>query len=278
MAVSSFISEVWAASILENFKLTEVIAPTVARTYEGDASQQGNVVHITSFSTPTIVDYAVGTSGARTIDPQDLTDTSQDLLIDQERAFSFFVDDIDRRQAAGSMEPVSRDAAGGLVETYETFLADAMLAGGTDIDGGVATTVTTGNEAFDKVLELRTALSDLKVPPGERTLIVNPGYAQLLLGADSKLTNVDMSGAAQGLRDATLGRLLGFHVMETALLSPGRACAVGYHRSAAGFVSQLTAVEALRSPVKIADIIRGLNVYGGKVLRPTAIQYWRAAP
>lgn len=274
MAVENYIPELWSASILENFKETEIIAPTVSRDYEGEA-QRGNVVRITSFTTPTIVDYATGTDGARTINPEELNDSSQHLPIDQERAFSFYVDDIDARQSAGTFDAVTRDAAGGLVETMETHLADLLLSEGTDIDGGDSETVTTGDEAFDKVLQMRTELSRLKVPAGNRTLLVNPEFSRLLLGADSKLTNVDTSGDPQGLRDATLGNLLGFRVLESALLSPGQACAVGYHQSAVGHVAQLEKTEALRAQNKFADIMRGLAVYGSKVLRPTAIQYWQ---
>lgn len=273
MAVTNFISEVWAAQILTNFKESEVIAGTVNRNYEGDASQQGNVVHITSFNSPTIVDYATGTSGARTADPEELQDSSQSLQIDQEKAFSFFVDDIDARQAAGSFAPVTADASAGLVEDYETYLATQMLANGTEVTG----TVDTGNAAFDMIADMRTQLSNAKVPGGDRTLLVNPSFSKLLLGADSKLVEVDTSGDARGLREATIGRLLGFRVAETALLSPGQAAAMAYHRSSVGHVLQLNAMEALRATNKFADILRGLTVYGSKVVRPGAVLYWQAS-
>lgn len=276
MAVDNFVPEVWHADILENFKQNEVIAGTVERSYEGTASK-GNTVRITSFATPTIVDYATGTSGPRTIDAEPLNDSSQNLLIDNEKAFSFYVDDIDKAQAAGSMRHVTSDASAGLIEDVETHLANLLVTAGTDVDGGTSESVTTGNEAFDKVLQLRTVLSDNKVPPGDRTLLVNPGFSRLLLGADSKLTNADTSDDTQGLREASIGRLLGFRVYESALLSPGQPCAVAYHRSALGHVLQLDKVEALRAQNKFADIIRSLAVYGSTVLRPDAIQYWQEA-
>lgn len=274
MAVTNFVPEVWHAQILANFKQTQIIAPTVAREYEGTA-RMGNTVRITSFVTPTIVNYATGTSGARTIDPEALTDSGQALDIDQEKAFSFFVDDIDKRQAAGQMDPVTNDASAGLVEDAEAFLAALLLSGGTDSTS--AETVADGNEAFDVVKRLRTELSasGVKAPLGNRTLVVNPEFSSFLLGADSKLTDVDTSGEAMGLRNATIGQLLGFRVAETSLLSPGLACAVAYHRSAVGYVSQLDNVEALRAQNKFADIVRGLHVYGARVLRPTAVRYWR---
>ncbi|WP_026454875.1 P22 phage major capsid protein family protein [Saccharomonospora iraqiensis] len=270
MAVANFIPEIWRAEVLVNFQARTVIANTVAREYEGDA-RTGNVVNVTEFERPSIVDYATGNDGgSRTIAPQDLTATGQSILIDQEKAFSFYVDDVDRRQAAGGMDVVTRDASAGLAEDAESFLATTMQTSGTD--SSPASELTTGNEAFDYVKGLRTTLSSdsVRAPLDGRTLLVNPEFAGLLLGADSKLTDVDTSGSPEGLRNATIGRLLGFNVVETPLLNPGTATCVAYHRSAVGFVSQLNETEAIRAHNSFKDVVRGLHVYGGRVLRPEA--------
>lgn len=278
MAVTSFIPEVWAATVYENWRENGVIGNVVSREYQGDA-RMGNVVHITEFAPPTIKDYAAGESGEpRTIDPEDLSDESQALLINQEKAFSFYVDDIDERQAAGSLDPVMRDAGMGLVEDTESYLANMLTTQGTPFTYGDGTTpITTGADAFNLVKEMRTRLSSaaVKAPGTERTLLVNPEFAGLLLGADSKLVEVDTSGSEQGLRNATLGRLLGFDVVECSLLNPGVETAIALHRSAAAFVQQIDKVEAIRAPRKFADIFRGLGVYGAKVLRAPGVLVWQ---
>lgn len=270
MAVSNFVPQVWHATIMENFRTSAVISNTVAREYEGTA-EKGNIVHINEFAAPDIVDYSLGNGeGARTITPQELSATNQALAIDQEKAFAFFVDDIDRAQAAGSFDPITRDASAGLVEDSETFLAETVVANGTVVTPDTA--VSDGNTAYDLILQMRTELSSstVKAPLAGRTLLVNPEFSRYLLGADSKLTNVDMSGDEVALRSATLGQLLGFQVVESPLLSPGTPAAAAYHRSAIGYVNQLDNVEALRDTRKFADIVRGLMVYGGRVLRPEA--------
>lgn len=273
MAVSNFISQVWVAEILAQFQQAAVIPATI-NDYSDAGARLGNEIHVSEFSIPTVVDYATGTSGPRTIDPEDLTDSGLIIPLDNESAFGFLVDDVDAVQAAGGLGEVTASAVGALVEDADTNLGLALMTGGTA--SGV-TAPTDGNSAFDAVLKVRTALSDLKVPPGGRTLLCNPLFSQMLLGADSKLSEVNTSGSPAGLRDATIGRLLGFNVVENALMSPGKAAFAAYHQSALGWASQLDKVESLRHPSKFADIIRGLHVYGMKVLRPTAILTYQAA-
>ena len=273
MAITKFIPQLWSSALLVRFAQSEVLAQTCNRSYEGDLAK-GNTVHITSVTTPTVVDYK---AAGRTITPADLTDTQIDLLIDQEKAFAFNVDDIDRVQAAGSFEPVTMDAARALVEDSESFIAGKLLSAGTLVGLGTDV-VDTGDKAFDKLNAIRTTLSKAKVPAGERFFAVNPDFSSLLLGANSKLTAVNISGDAQGLREATLGRILGGTVVESTLLgTPGKAAVVGYHRSAMAYVNQIDKVEALRSQTKFADIVRALHVYGAKAVRPEAIAYWAAA-
>lgn len=344
MAISKFIPAIWSSELLVRFAASEVLGATVNRDYEGEASK-GNTVHVSSVRTPQVVDYK---ANGRTISPEDLVDAQVDLLIDQEKALAFNVDDVDRVQAAGSFEPVMRDSANALVEDGETFIGNKLLSANaigqrvTAADGstttgspvitsasarftladiGKAVTGTgiaasskivsvnsftnsatlnnnatasaaasvaftigavyaapaSGDDAFNLIKDFRTALSKNKVPQGDRFLAVTPDFAGLLLGANSKLTSVQVSGDSNGLRDAVIGRLLGFTVVESPMLVPAAGpgpAAVAYHRSAVSFVNQIDKVEALRSTTKFADIVRALHVYGGKLIRPeAAVQY-----
>lgn len=275
MSIKNFIPEVWTSQILVTFQDESVLRNTVATEYEGDA-RVGNLVRVTEFEVPEVIDYAEGNGGGpRTIEPQELTASNQDILIDQEKAFAFFVDDVDRRQAAGGLETITRDAALALRNSAESYIAGLMADGGTDVD---STSVMTGDEAFDVVAELRTQLSTANVPLDGRTLAVNPEFSRYLLGADSKLTNVDNAGDAAALRAATLGNLLGFRVVESNHVGAGSGLptAYAYHRSAVGFVHQISETEAVRDTRRFADIVRGLAVYGGKVLRPEAVLVFQA--
>lgn len=265
MAISNFIPTVWSSAILESFKQAQVVIPTCNRQYEGEI-QAGNTVKITGITTPSIQDY----SSSRTLTIDALSDSTQSLAINQEKAFSFKVDDVDRVQAAGSFEPVTLDAGRALAEDAETYVLTQMKTNGTSAG---TSAITTTAHAFAAVVAIRQALSKAKVPASERYLVVSPEFASLLLAEGSKLTSGDATTAGE-LRNGVLGNLLGFTVVEHPLLThtSNRPAAIGYHGPSVGYVGQIAKTEAGRMELAFADYIRSLNVYGAKVLRATAVQ------
>ena len=270
MAISNFIESVWSAALLEPFKSAQYLVPAVNHQYEGELAS-GNTVKVTAITTPTIQNYATG----RVLTIDALADTTQSLVINKEDAISFKVDDVDRVQSAGSFEPVTRDAAKALAENAETNLLADLKTNGTS--AGTAA-ITTPALAFAAVVAIRTALVKAKVPSSDRILAVSPEFAALLLGEASKLTTADIAGDGE-LRNGVLGKLLGFTVIEHPLLThtSSRPCAVGLHGPSVGYVGQIQKVEAGRMELAFADYVRALNVYGTKVLRPTAVQTYLPA-
>ena len=98
MAITHFIPEVWSATLLSVLERSLVYAgaPCVNRNYEGDIAAYGDTVHIVSIADPTIVDYAKDTD----LTVEVLTDSDQQLVIDQAKAFAFEIDDIAERERA----------------------------------------------------------------------------------------------------------------------------------------------------------------------------------
>lgn len=274
MAVTSFIPEIWNAQLLEDFRAQAVAVSLANREYEGNASS-GNVVKINAAGAVAIKDYKDGvvSDGAggfvdRTTAPDAVSTTSVDLLIDQEKSFDFYVDDIDKAQAAGSMDAFTRSAGEGLAQDADAFLLSTIVSSAHADNVLPTTAITTGDAAFDIVRDLRKALTKKLVPNAQRVLVVNAEFEALLLGADSKLTSVDKSGDPEGLRNAFLGRLLGFDVyVSENLPTVETPQAVAFYRPTVAFVSQVEKTEAMRAQDKFADRLRGLHVYGAKVLR-----------
>src|SRR5690606_12789223 len=131
-----------------------------------------------------VKNYKVGVGGnARTTAPDEVSTTTEDLLIDQEKSFDFYVDDIDRAQAAGSMDAFTRSAGEGLAEDADRFLlllAVAGAAAGNVLDG--ASGLADGNAAFDVIRDMNKVLNKNKIPKAQRVLLVNAEFEALLLG------------------------------------------------------------------------------------------------
>lgn len=292
MAITNFIPEIWSANILRTLRKRLVFGALVNRDYEGDIAQAGDTVHIVSFNDPTISDYTRN----GTITWETLTDTELTLTIDQAKSFSFKVDDIDRKQALpGFIEVVSQYAAYGLASAMDTFISGLMAAG---VDAGNqlgSKTVNSADTAYQVLLDLRAKLAKAGVPDMDRWVAVPTDMYNYLL-QDDRFVRSDaapgitvqtglLGGAANGQDVGSapgapftppagyVGRALGFHVFEaqTLPLASGVYTVLAGHPSATTLAEQIVETEALRLIDTIGDGVRGLHVYGGKVVRPTAL-------
>lgn len=270
MAITNFIPELWAAALLEVWWNETVFAALVNREYEGIATR-GNTVNITGVVVPTVTDYA---AAGRTTNAQDITDTGVQLIINQEKSTDFYVDDVDRAQAAGSLSAYADAAGVALVEDSDKFIANLLVANGTTLTTGVsdAPTALTADDAFNLLKDARKQLNKNAVPSANRVAVINAEFEGLLLSAASKLTTFYQSDDTDGLRNATIGQLLGMRIVTSNNL-PGFNTPqfVAFAPRAAAYVSQIDQVEAMRAQTKFADRIRALHVYGGKVIRPIGV-------
>jgi hypothetical protein len=266
MAITNYIPTVWHASLLENLHQNTFVIPTLNSDYEGDIRNGGETVKITGFTSPTIKTYA----GSITRDA--LTDSTQSLNIDQQKYYAYLVDDVDRVQAAGSFDAVQADAGAGLADTAEDFVLTTMLSGGTS--AGTAA-VTSSALADTAVVNIRTALVKAKVPTANRYLAVNPEAAAFLMGSGTSLFKANESGSDETIRNGVIGRYRGFTVVETpsaALANSSKPVFIGYWGRAVAFANQIVKQRAQTVTDAFGDQIDGLHVYGGKVLRATAVQ------
>lgn len=276
MAITNFIPELWAASMLELWVAQNVFPSLVNREYEGLATK-GNTVNITGVVIPTVHDYK---AAGRQTTPDSISDTGIELQIDQEKSTDFLVDDIDRAQAAGSLTPFTDAAAYAMVADTDTFIANLLVANGTPLvptgvtdtwsAGGIGT--LTADDAFNLIKDARKQLNKANVPPDNRVCVVNAEFEGLLLGAASKLTTFYQSNDTEGLRNATLGQLLAMRiVVSNHLPAINEPQFVAFNMRGAAFVSQIDQVEAMRDVNSFSDRVRALHVYGGKVIRPTGV-------
>ena len=269
MAITNFIPEIWDASLLKALRnqLTYAQAGVINRNYEGDIARAGDTVHITSFADPATRAYTKYTN----ITYDQLTDDTQTLVIDQARYWAITVDDIDKRQALpGFIDETTTGAAYNLRADADSFVADLMVAG---VDSGNelgAVTVDADGEAYDLLVEFRTLLTRSNTPSDGRFVIVPPEFYAWLL-KDDRFIRLDASGTTAGLRNGVVGRAAGFDVIESNVVpetSGGGFEVVAGHSIATTYADNLVKTEALRLEGYFGDGIRGLHVYGAKVIRP----------
>lgn len=274
MAINNFIPEVWAAQLLSSLKKSLVYGgPTVVnRNYEGEIRDSGDTVRITSISRPTVGTY---TRGSTTITPEQLTDAGRSLLIDQSKYFAFEVDDIDLRQAKNGgalMNEAADEAAYGLRDVADQFIA-ALHTGVASANALGTVSVTTGALAVTQLINLKVKLDNANVPNEGRYVVVPPWFHGLLL-TDDRFVRVDASGTSEALRNGLVGRAFGFDILvsNNAPLVTGDDYAVlAGHPMAISFAEQIVKVEAYRPQDSFSDALKGLHVYGAKLVRPSAI-------
>lgn len=272
MTINNFVPEIWSAATLESLQEEAVLGALVNREYEGEA-RRGNQVNITGVVVPTITDYA---GAGRTTSAEDISDTGFSLLIDQEKAFDFHVDDVDRAQAAGSFERWTAAAGTALANDADAYIASRMFLRGTSLDTSIVDIynggtsggdLSVGDAAHKVFVDAVKQLNKANMPSSNRVAVVNAEFEAALLDASSKLTSFDTSGDSSGLRQATIGSYLGFRVVRSNLLPVQSApAAVLFWSRAVVYVSQINQTEAMRSHTKFADRIRGLHVYGADVI------------
>lgn len=275
MAVDSFIPEIWNAQVLTGLEKSLVLAQpgvTVNSDYEGDIAQAGDTVHIGTLTDPTIADYV---KNVTSIDPATLATADQTLVIDQAKYFAFELDDVDARQTINGgalLSTAAQRAAYKLAEAADTYIGGLMTAGA----GSVLTTVGTPGtapadevQAYKAIIALKVALDNKDVPQGGRWLTVSPDVYALLLQS-SKFIDASQYGSNQPITNGEVGKVLGFTVKVSTNMPAGTNTSYVLAGTSMGctFAQQINKTEAYRPQDSFSDAIKGLHLYGAKVVRP----------
>lgn len=285
---SAFIPEIWSGKLQVKFYKSTVLAEITNNDWEGEIKNQGDTVHIRSIPTITISSYTKGMN----LSNQVPTSTPIELTIDKGKYFSVIVDDVDEVQADVRLMDIFTNDAGEQMkisidnDVLNNVAADAAAANQGATAGAISGNIdlgTTGapvavdkNNVLDTIINVGQVLDEQNVPEDGRWMVVTPWFASLLKTSDLRqayLTGDDVSP----LRNGKLGMIDRFTLFVSnnidTVVDGGANC---YHflagtRDAISFASQITNVESLRSTTTFGNIVRGLNVYGYKVVKPEAL-------
>ncbi|MDB6492431.1 P22 phage major capsid protein family protein [Bifidobacterium pseudocatenulatum] len=270
MAITNFIPEVWSAAILEALRAKLVFPSLCNRDYEGDIREAGDTVHITGYNDVTVHEYVRG----KAITVDDATDKEAAVLkIDKSDYFAFKVNDLDKTQAKADLTgKFTNSAAYNMMKNVETYISNLM-------DTAVSTpakTVAVGTpaDAYLAVVEAGRKLDVQNVPDEGRWLVVSPDFYALLL-QDSRFIEGTEAGH-NTLLNGVVGQVRGFTVVKSNNVprksaSPDTQSILAGTNAAVTFAQQVSKVEAMRMQTDFADMVRGLDLYGAKVIRPECL-------
>jgi hypothetical protein len=343
MAINNFRPDVWSATLLSVLYKNLVFAgaQVANRDYEGEITDFGSTVKITSVTAPTITAYTKNTDLTAV---ETLTDAGQTLAIDQSYAFNFQIDDIDLRQSRSGgalMTQAAEQAAYKLTDVADQYVAAKMALQATNTLGVIdASTIATN--VYDQLLvPASVKLNQANVPMASRFIIVDPAtYGKLQL--DLRFVAAYASGT-DALHNGIVGNAAGFVVLQsnnafqsnravttittvsgatsltgvagqfnqgdiglsvagtgigasakiTAVSADGSVATVSVNSTASAAVTvtlsgggqlayagstigityaeQINKVEAYRPQARFGDALKGLHLYGAKVVHPEAL-------
>jgi hypothetical protein len=281
----NFIPEIWAGKLIENFYDATVLAAISNTDYEGSIKAHGDAVNIRTTPTINLRTYVKGQ--ALSVDTPD--NPKLQLLIDKGDYFACVEDDIDKVQTdIKLMDAWSRDASEQMkIKIDQRVLTDllpdiaAINKGATA--GRLTASVnlgTTGSpRAVDKtnvldfIVDVGQVLDEANCPESDRYMVIPAKMAAII--KKSALQNVYVSGDSMSIvRNGKLGMVDRFtlylsHNLNVA--SGGKFSIIAGHKMGFTFASQMTNMETIRSQATFGDIVRGLQVYGYKVVKGEAL-------
>ena len=269
MGVESFIPEKWAASLLVQLRKSLVHAALVNRDYEGEIKDAGDTVRINELGSVTIGDYTKDS----TISWQTMDSAQKALLIDQAKYFAVKLDDIYQAQTKPKlMDGIMAEAAYQVADTVDQHIAGMYTYAGNTVS---SLTVTAGNVLLN-LSNMQLELDEANVPTGGRYIIVPPWYNQHLVMAASGAVSATATRKTMDdgiLVNGYVGNLFGFNIlMSNNVNNNGTVWNImAFNRTAITHAAQIAKIEATRIQDSFSDGVKGLYLYGSKVVRTAAM-------
>ena len=296
-AATGFIPQIWSGKLVEKFYASTVLAAISNTDYEGEIKNQGDTVKIRTKPTITINDYRA--DGLLSLErPQG---NVLELNIDKGKYFNTILDDVMEVQSdLNALSMWSDDAAEQMKITIDTDVLKNILdqcdpanqgATAGKISGDINLGVTTSplalvpdnagageTDVLDAILRLGQCLDEQNIPETGRWIVIPTWMATLI--KRSELRQAYLSGDSVSiLRNGRLGMVDRFTLYVSNLLpsgtvgglASGESAIYAGHSHGLTFASQVSKVETLRSEMTFGTILRGLQVYGYKVVDGVAV-------
>jgi len=280
----NFIPEIWSGKLIENFYDATVLSAISNTDYEGEIRNMGDTVNIRTTPEITIKTYVKG----QTLSVENPDKAKLQLVIDKGEYFACVEDDVDQVQSdIALMDQWSKDASERMkIKIDDRVLTDLLpdvsafnkganagrISG--DINLGVASTpvAITSSNVIDTIINMGTVLDEANAPEQDRFMVIPAKMAGYIKQSDLKDASITGDGSSP-LRNGRLGMIDRFtlYVSHNLYKNGSEFSVLGGHKMGFTFASQMTNMETIRSETTFGNIIRGLQVYGYKVVKPEAL-------
>ena len=269
MSVAVFKPTIWSNKIQNALETLTGLRTHCDYEFEKELIKAGNKLKITGSVRPTIGTYVPGTD----IDIENIDGNDQELVIDQFKYFAVYFDNVDKAQSIpGVMENETQQCAKELHEEGDKYVASIIKAeiekNGSTVKKGTAFTPSKTN-VIEKTEEGLVALYENNVKPTDTIYgEYSPNmYSKMRQSLTEVFTN-NVEMAKKGI----VGRYSNVNVCIENLLPVNTTSHVRYNilrtSKAVAFAGQIDTVKAVEKEKGFGDILKGLYVYGAKVVRP----------
>lgn len=279
MSIKNFIPTIWSTKILQHMRDNLVYAGLVNRDYEGEITRRGSSVDVSMPGEVTIKDMPSRTYGdtkaIREIDaPEGMEVQKVTLLIDQEKYFNFGVDDVDKVQMnLDLMNSYTESASYGFQSTIEKYVARIMAKEAKLVLGSDEQPVAlTSENIYKELIKMKVGLDKANVPPVGRFVVLPPEAEGLLL-EDNKFVYVGTSSSEDSLKNGKVFRACGFDIAisNNVPVNENKYKIIATYKGSTTFAQQLLETKAYSPEKGFGDALKGLVVFGAKVVRPGKI-------
>lgn len=272
MSVQHFIQTIWSKKIQDDLEEKCKMVQDCTREYEGDC-QYAQTVKILAVGDPTIGNY----TGAD-ITIEEMSDSSQDLVIDVQKYFAFEVKDVDKAQSVpGLPEKYQQKSVNALALAREKHIG-ALVAGKAQTTANEVAGNDTYKEGAANVVTataktkgaIKTALDDAIVTLREKNfddsgvIELDPRSYKTFKDEliELKTANDEM------IRRGVVAEYDGFQVKSTnnVYRDSTHVYCIVRSKNAIAFAGQINEVEAGRMEKRFSDYVRGLDTYGAKII------------
>jgi hypothetical protein len=277
MAITASQQEVWSAKIAENLDAMSVYEQALTNSdYEGDAAT-AKTVHIIHIGDVSVDDYTGAWTDA---DWEDLDDDALSLAVDQEKYFRFKVKDTDQYGSTLRLIDIgSQRAAFAIKDTRDQFLASLHSQASSDNDYGttgapITIGLGTGEVRPSTALARQVEALTVSKVKGALNAVVPPWFGTMLLkelGINRETAMGDAgvkAGVQEGLIVSGVNGIAGVYVSNNVANTTATKYKIMVGPNPITLAQALQKVETVRLQNDFATGVKGLYVYGAKIIQP----------